>query len=322
MSVNKICYLVIAHKGKEQLLQLINSLKTDNTDVFLHVDFMSGMSDSDFDKEKCVVLNNRIHGELFSYSLVEIELRLLKKATEYGKIYNIQYIYYCLLSGQDFPLVSQNNIFQELQHSYPKPFIDCTPRSKSNWLSNRAEHIYLYSKYYPRIISLSNHINNLFLRKVIRAPIILIDKLFAPFFSVQKQLDKLGIYLYGGSQWWILPDIIVDWIIEECCNRTHQKIRVIQKIFGPDETFFQTLIMSGKYKDKIEINDPNTTTQNSKTFAYFQKKDAPAVGHPYVFTIEDKDLLMEKAKHYFFARKFDSSIDQHIIDYLDERLHE
>ena len=318
MVVKKICYLVIAHKGKEQLLKLINALKTDKTDVFIHVDINSKMSNCDFDEDKCIFLNDRIHGILFDYSLVEIELRLLRAATEYGKSNNIQYKYYCLLSGQDYPIVSQNSILRELQSSYPKAFIDCTPRSKNNWLAKRANHISLYAKYYPKIASLSNRLNSSFLRKTIKAPIIILDKLLAPFFSVQRQLDKHDIYLYGGSQWWILPDIIVRWIIQELCSETNPRFRIIRNIFGPDETFFQTMIMDGKFNTLIEINKPNT--QNSKTFAYFRKKGSPVVGHPYVFTIEDKDLLIEKAKDCFFARKFDTSIDQEIIDYINDSL--
>ena len=314
--VKKICYLVIAHKGKEQLIQLINALKTDSTDIFIHIDALSQIRNTDFDKEKCIVLNNRIHGILFDYSLVDIELRLLRAAFEYSKRNNVQYIYYCLLSGQDFPIVSQSIIWRELQSSYPKAFIDCTPQSSRNWLAKRAKHITLYSKCYPKIISLTSHLDSLFLKKTIRAPFVIIDILVTPFFSVQKQLDKAGISLYGGSQWWILPDIIVDWIIQECRNDTNPIFKIFHNIYGPDETFFQTLIMNGKFKDLIEVNEPDINNQNSKTFAYFNKKNSPIVGHPYVFTIEDKDLLQEKAKNHFFARKFDSSIDQQIIDYI------
>ena len=315
-AIKKICYLVIAHKGKEQLIQLVNALKTDNTDVFIHIDALSQIKNSDFDNENCIVLNNRIHGILFDYSLVEIELRLLRAAFEYSKRNNVQYMYYCLLSGQDFPLVSQSRIWRELQSSYPKAFIDCTPQSSRNWLAKRAKHITLYSKYYPKIISVTSHLDSLFLKKIIRAPFVIFDKLLTPFFSVQRQLDKAGISLYGGSQWWILPDIIVEWIIQECRNDTKTKYKIIHNIYGPDETFFQTLTMTGKFKGLIEVNEPSINTQNSKTFAYFNKKNSPIVGHPYVFTIEDKDLLLEKVENYFFARKFDSSIDQQIIDYI------
>lgn len=57
-------------------------------------------------------------------------------AKEFEKEKGIHFGYYCLISGQDYPIRNVSSIRDELQNSYPKPYIDCTPCAKGNWVYN------------------------------------------------------------------------------------------------------------------------------------------------------------------------------------------
>lgn len=311
----KTAYLVMAHKNVQQLLRLIHVLKNPESDVFLHLD--NHMDDVDvLEKAGAIITTKRFHGILFDYSLVNIEICLMKTAIEYGETNGIKYNYFCLLSGQDFPLISAIDIQKELNNQYPKAFIDCTPRSTTNWLAHRAEHLALYSFCYPKICDYANKIKTTSIRRMVKFPFYVLDKLLSKRFGVQKQMDRAGLKLYGGSQWWILPDMIVEDILNSI-RASDTRYTIIKTIYGPDETFFQSMIMNGPYAKKIEINPSDQVSQNCKTFAFFKKKGFPFVGHPYVFTKEEINLLDSKKSTHYFARKFDTLIDEEVLNWIE-----
>ena len=130
-------------------------------------------------------------------------------------------------------------------------------------------------------------------------------------------MDKRNIFLFGGSQWWILPDCILESIVLSIKNND-RLFRTARFIYGPDETFFQTMIMNGQYSDLVEVNKSDMVLQNCMTYALFSKDDLPSVGHPYTFSLQDKDLLKEIKKNHFFARKFDISTDEAIVNWIED----
>ena len=67
---------------------------------------------------------------------MQISDELMHCAKEFEKEKGIHFGYYCLISGQDYPIRNVSSIRDELQNSYPKPYIDCTPCAKGNWVYN------------------------------------------------------------------------------------------------------------------------------------------------------------------------------------------
>ena len=125
-------------------------------------------------------------------------------------------------------------------------------------------------------------------------------------------MDEYNISLFGGSQWRILPDCILN----DVWTSVHKKdclYRIVKSIYGPDETFFQTMIMNGQCANLVEVNETEKILQNCKTYALFSKEGYPNVGYLYVITNKDKLLIMDIKKNLYFVRKFDISKAEEII---------
>ena len=142
-----------------------------------------------------------------------------------------------------------------------------------------------------------------------------IDKYHNP----KRKLDKLGVEIYGGSAWWILPDEIMEYAYSEY-EKNDKYIRVLSKTKTPEETFFQIMAMRSPLAYAVEVNPEDMVLQNCKTYAYFFGDNKPFKFHPYEFTMDDIELLKEKSKTCYFARKFDTSVDEDIFDYVDNEL--
>lgn len=197
--MKKIAFLIMAHKNLAQVSRLVDRLRSDETDVFLHYDAKSNATTEDLEKLGVILTNERRHGALFGQSLIDIELLLLNTADEYARRNNIEYQYYCLLSGQDYLLKTVSDIVKDLNENYPKPFIDCTPQSADNWLSHRADHCGWYVRCHENIFPLAHKQKNKYIRKAIKAPFQIADKILNKSFSVSKELRKNGLNLYGGG---------------------------------------------------------------------------------------------------------------------------
>jgi hypothetical protein len=109
--------------------------------------------------------------------------------------------------------------------------------------------------------------------------------------------------VFWGSNQWVLTR-------EACEFIAHSKLsKQMHKTFRfslcADELIFQNILMHGPLREKV-ITQP------------MRKVVWTGGWHPKVFTIEDRDELLN-AKEWF-ARKFDETVDLHIMDALDEAL--
>lgn len=98
--MRRIAILIIAHNRPKQLLRLIESLDIDRFDFFIHIDGKTEISQfSDLMKlDNVIFLKKRVRTFLDDFSLVEATMNLLEEALSRN------YVYYCLLSGQDYPI--------------------------------------------------------------------------------------------------------------------------------------------------------------------------------------------------------------------------
>lgn len=312
--------MIICHKNIEQIFLLVNSLMSEMSDIVVHVD--SSVDEAEFQRlidryqgeESVFVVRKRMKGKLDDRSLVDIVLLMVDYVRAKGR----KYKYYALLSGQDYPIKPIASINSILQSSYPKPFIDCTPYAESNWIYPK-----FFYKQMPNLTRFDKYITDNFsannpARKVLRMIVVVLKKICS-FFPITTfdRLSKLGVFPYGGSAWWILPDIAIDFIDREYREKS-QIVRWLLTSGTPEETFFQTMCMLSPIKEMVEINPIEQRDQNCKTWAYFSDTDKPFVGHPYIFTINEFEKL--QSSDCWFARKFDITKDSTIIKQIEERL--
>lgn len=313
MGEGKLAVLILVHKNVKQVRKLIRSLKNPNIDIFIHCDsrweegYLSLLEEK---LEDVYLVSERVESDLDTWRLVEGTMNLIEAALRTGN----KYKYYILLSGQDYPLISAENIINKLKSVYPKPFIDCTPYDHSNWI---------YYKFFDnntfRIFSryLNEKIKIKILRKFLKLPVYVFDVIKNIYFNKKRKLDKLGIKLYGGSAWWILPDMIIEYIYDEY-KSDKEYVKILSETWTPEETFFQIVTMNSPFSDLVEVNPINMVHQNCKTYAYFFDDEKKFKGHPYIFKINDARKLLELSKTHFFARKFDINVDEEVFSWIEK----
>ena len=316
----KIAALIIAHNDEVHLCRLANALHfSPSIDIYIHVDKKWNVDIEEL-REKlwfCRILERRISGQLDNWSLVEIALSLINTA-----LANDRYMYYMLLSGSDYLMMDALSICSFLERQYPSNYIDVTPHSKNNWINRKFSKWYFY-RLDSFILDLEiPHSCKYLFRKIRRT----FEEVYSFIYSPYKGLKKMNVQLYGGSTWWILSDYAIECILDYAQHNS-QMINYIKHSTTPDETFFQTMYMNANVDKNPIINSPSERLQNCKTYAYFTdsyeiKAKKPFMGHPYVFSMEERDLinsLIENKKH-FFARKFSTGISADILDYIDQAL--
>jgi len=111
---------------------------------------------------------------------------------------------------------------------------------------------------------------------------------------------------YGGSYWSCLPKRFVDYVLDYVSN--HPKIVNFYKYCHmPGEMFFQTIIMNSALKCDV-VND-------DRRYIPWPSSPAEPGGHPAILRKEDFNQIMRSGK--LFARKFDATIDNDILDLID-----
>lgn len=117
----KIAYLITAYKDTLHLKRLINSLKTDTTKFFIHVDLKVDIdSFSDLIKESAVqFIEERylIHWGGYSQvrSIVALMRAMINSKTRFDRV--------VVLSGQDYPLFSNSQIVKEFEKNPQKQYL-------------------------------------------------------------------------------------------------------------------------------------------------------------------------------------------------------
>ena len=313
--------MIICHKNIEQVVRLIYKCVSENTKIFVHIDAQFKLSQQqadDLNKTDVYICEKRIHGELDHRSLVDITMILINKAIEIENREDVRFQYYCLLSGQDYLTKPIWYINDQLKEHYPIPYIDCTPYNRRNWIY----HKFSYTKKFLPFLQWT--------KKAAKRGSLLWLVLKGIAYTYEKVADvshisnyyKLKvdcIDIYGGSAWWILPDVAIKHIVKEY-NSDSQYINYLLDSWTPEETFFQTITMRSESAQYVHLNTPDTVTQSCKTWAYFFDDDKPPTVHPYIFTKNEYRKLIDH--DCWFARKFDIGMDSDILDKLDEYLEE
>lgn len=287
----KIAYLLLCHKNPEQINRLIKMLDAPDCYFVVHVDKKSdGLNISRKDNVVFVEDAFRVDVRWATISMIEATFELLKRAFQLG----VHFDYYCLISGQDFPV--KNNEFI---------------------------HKYLEENNGANFIEVLEHTNPLFIRYSKRNAIYYPNWMFSRKTSV-KVLKKIYIYLTGGysrtsslwrrkylddvqfeygAQWWCLTNEVVQWIFEY-----YQKngLQLFLNSMTPDECVFQTLFMMSPFRE---------SRKNKITFFEWDKNG----NNPRLIVEEDIPILLNM-KDCLFARKFDMQVDSKSLNLLENSL--
>ena len=290
----KIAYLLLCHKNPEQVNLLTQELCKKKDSVYIHWNQKT--------YQTCVPKlfpNEQIHilpyPESYpvswgDFSICLAQLQLIRTALKED------YDYFFSVSGQDFPIVSQEEIHRLLEEAEGNDFIDVIQKD--------SPYYQVFSKrnqvFHPRFMIGTNLFSTL-TRHLWYFVTGGKYKTFPCFFK-----ESPFETLYYGSNWWCLSkDTLTKMIAyyDKCPN--------IQTFFSSsvcsDECLFQSLFMASSHQKK---------RQNNLTYIDWSE----GKNHPKTLTIRDFETLIQNPYHKCMARKFDKNTDENILFRLQETI--
>ena len=311
-----INYIILAHHFPAQLKNLVDRLNDKNVIFFIHIDVTSDIHA--FKKlisySNVVFLEKRENAIWGNFTIVQATLNGMNEVIKYGRGG-----FTILLSGQDYPLVSNQDIERFLSTHHNYNFIDIKPALEAWPIEYKAKIHSYYLNLTPK------RGNGFFIPYFLEIPFISFLKTIFRLINQGIRQKNLRLWLqvlklfrrrnpptpdhFGGSQWWVLNSetlkMVLNYVDENPLFLNFHRYTYI-----PDEIFFHTIIkiLSDKYPEIKFL--PSLTYVNWKKLDY----DFPAV-----FGTNDLDELTKaKENGKLFARKFEAHIDAGILDLLDE----
>lgn len=305
-------YIILAHKNPAQVERLIQRLKHPNSRFYIHID--RNVQISPFEEELSqhehiffLKEDQREPGTWGDIGIVKATLNAMRQIFEEARSG------YCvLLSGQDYPLRTNEEINEFFKKKNDTSFISIFSLPHPNWKDggyDRIEHykiiktqkrkhfLQLPSIFDKEFYSLETAGKLNFLRKTGRAKEI----------KVVLEKRRFPAYLkpHGGGQWWALPmkkiQEVLDFIDTHPDYLAYHKYTLL-----PDEIFFHSIIAT--------LEGP---VAPSVTYVNWDRKNTPL---PVIFEKDDLVELKLASAEKLFARKFDINMDSTILDLLDQEL--
>lgn len=289
----KIAYLILCHKNPIQVNMLIDQLTDENVDFYIHVDakanhFVINKKSNVFvlDKDECVDI------QWASFSMISATLNLICKCL----LSKREYEYIFLISGQDFPIKTNRQIFNLLETNKGKNFIEILPKESKR----RKRYRKRIDLYYPKWMY-----NRSFSARLVKRLYIYLTGGYFHTFRFFKRRSEVAKDFEFGSQWWCLQKECLSWMMDYI-NAHPSYVRFYKNSLTPDESFFQTLFSMSPYIG---------TDMGKLTFLEWDKNR----NNPRLILESDVDKLI-KSKKFYFARKFDNNNNPKLINQIIDSL--
>ena len=277
----RIAHLILAHKSPAQIERLIRALDHPQVDFFIHLD-----KKAKYEKFAGLTalrgvhfIRKRVDVGWGCYSLVQAELNGLEEIVATNR-----YDYINVLSGQDFPLRSAEEVYRFFLENRGDEFISCEPYSTDHaWWQEALPRVRKYNfqnwkipgKY--RIQFLVNRL-------------------------MPDRRYPLGHELAGRSQWMSITVSSARYILQFLKDHP-EVVRYFKYVWGADEFIFSTILYNSPFRKNIRDNLMYTDWSRGEP-------------NPKLLTTEDFPLLQQTDK--IFARKFDMDADAHIFTLLED----
>lgn len=288
---NKHAYLIMAHNQFDILKKQLLMLDDERNDFFIHIDAKS----KDFDREDIAscIKKGRIHfTKQISVmwggsSQVDCEMLLLKKCVRCG-----EYAYVHLLSGVDLPIQNKEYILN---------FFDENPNMQFLQIGYSDKHLYRLNRYHLFL----NHPN---VPKVIKENISRIVEVLSHKLKIDR-LKKYGdLKIVKTANWFSITGECAEYIVSQ-----EKFIRKFTKhTVCADEMFLGTVIRNSKFWEQVYNKDISWDGH----MRYIDRINNEG-SSPHTLTMADKDILLNS--DMLWARKFDETADNNIIEYLFEK---
>lgn len=274
----------MAHKNPDQLERLVSAMQHPMFDLFIHLDKKCNIKDFEYlaNHDNVSFIQNRIECNWGGYSFVKAILNSVAEVLSSGNSYH----FVNLMSGQDYPLKTNDELYTYLTDNLNKSFI-AYERVDHGWWEHAVSRYRFY--HFTDFKLMGRYV----LQKIT-------NKL------MPRRKFPLDLTLYGStnSSWWTLSAEAAQYLIDFIKDNSKLK-RFMRFTWGADEFLITTIIMNSPFKDSV-INDNLRHIDWSSGGA-----------HPKIFARNDWNDLANTNK--YFARKFDIHIDKDILDLIDTR---
>lgn len=283
----KVAYLIQAHKNADAVNRLIARLDMPETEFYVHIDAKSNIVHNIDHKDNVHVLDNRINVKWGHISQVEATLRLLQAAVGAEKHYD----YLWLISGQDYPIVSNNEIASFLENNKGKNFIELLPVDGDD----HRRYLKRNQTWYPTWGA-----SPIFIMRVLRKIYNILTG--GKYHSIVKRKNTLNAEWRFGSSWWTLNEDACRYILNASSDDRY--ISYFKNCICPDESYFQTILWNSPFR--------NTLMQCNLCYVDWSEHKK----NPKVLTLADFDAVKKSGK--LIARKFDPAVSSELIAALDK----
>jgi hypothetical protein len=298
----KIAYLILAHHQPKQFHRLIKTLNSKNVSFYVNIDLKADISEFNHYKNENNVffIKERLNITRFGYSQPLAMMRLIQAAAA-----SKEHDYFIFLSGNDYPIKSNDYIYNYLNNNYPTNFINFYP------LVGNADYVKNIKKYYFVDFVLNPY-------KIINLPARAIRFILNTCLPDRSFIK--GITPYRGSTSWCLNRHTINYMVDYLDSSKGKKfIRYFKSVWGSDEIFFQTLVLNSPFAKQCQfyerdiIESASMKNENKANLHYIDwSKDRE---DPAVLDMRDYDILKES--DLLFARKFFENRSDELSDNID-----
>ena len=301
-----ILYLIVAHRYPRQVARLVAKLRGPGVSFLLHVDRradiapyrsaireLAGSADLTFARR-------RMSAPWGSPGMTEAILHGLEQILETRNVPD----YIACISGQDYPIRRPERIREFFASAAGRPLIWCVPLEENPyWTDNQFSRVMRYHYWHPWSRELRVYppdeppatVRSRMLHSLLRF-VFPFPKPFPP-----------GLKIYTGTSWWALTPDAARFLVEQA--RSQRRLCFFLKhSYVPEELVFHTLLANSPlWKDRL---DPR--------FVLYQRWSTSK--HPDTLTMRDREDIAKAAQTFPLARKFDASVDEAILDWIDQNL--
>jgi hypothetical protein len=275
----RIVYLILCHKEPKQVSELVQRLDSDGVSFVIHVDARSKGMEAELKdllfKFHNVKFARRYRCYWGQFGIVKGTLSCIEKALE------TSFDYAVLLSGQDYPVKTNQSISAFLKEHSGSEFIECFQIHRPNRWTGQSGAYQAARRAHALVFSFRSRM--------------WCTRLMREF--------PLGYNPHGGTQWWCLSYEALRYIAEFVSRNTAYS-RYFRFTLTPDELFFQSIIANSDYATRIahkitydDWNDPNP---------------------PYPKILDESDFEKLRDSRWLFARKFDYARSDKLRMLLDK----
>ena len=279
----KQAVLITAYHNVENLNRLID-LFNEDFNVYIHIDVKSGI-EMDTTRHN-VFVYREFNINWGGIAHVDAILFLCEQA-----LCEKQNERFHLISGDDYPILSTDAFVDFFSKQKDVNFLEYFKLPYENWDGEGGmERI----KYYHPLDRLNIKDTDDF-------------DIYMRYLSLQKykgtNRELPDINLYGGSTWWSLNRLCVEYIIHN--KNKYNLYNRLKDTFVPEEIYIPTLL----------LNSPLASTIKNDNLRYiswhFKHNNIPAI-------LDEQDLVEISRSKYFFIRKIDPNISRKLIEQIEK----